>query len=60
VAAAIGDADSNIESVAIEERDGRTNNLRFTITVHNRLHLASVMRGVRKMPSVIRITRSRG
>ena len=60
VAAAIGDADSNIESVAIEERDGRTNNLRFTITVHNRLHLASVMRDVRKMPSVIRITRSRG
>jgi RelA/SpoT family (p)ppGpp synthetase len=60
VAAAIGDADSNIESVAIEERDGRTNNLRFTITVHNRLHLASVMRGVRKMPSVIRIARSRG
>jgi (p)ppGpp synthase/HD superfamily hydrolase len=60
VAAAIGDADSNIESVAIEERDGRTNNLRFTITVHNRQHLASVMRGVRKMTSVIRIARTRG
>ena len=60
VAAAIGDADSNIESVAIEERDGLTNNLRFTITVHNRQHLASVMRGVRKIPPVIRIARTRG
>jgi RelA/SpoT family (p)ppGpp synthetase len=60
VAAAIGDADSNIESVAIEERDGLTNNLRFTITVHNRQHLAAVMRGVRKIRSVIRITRTRG
>ncbi len=60
VAAAIGDADSNIESVAIEERDGLTNNLRFTITVHNRQHLARVMRGVRKIPAVIRIARTRG
>jgi len=60
VAEALGNADSNIENVAIEERDGLTNTLRFTITVHNRQHLARVMRRVRNIPSVMRINRLRG
>jgi guanosine-3',5'-bis(diphosphate) 3'-pyrophosphohydrolase len=60
VAAVIGDSDSNIENVGIDERDGLTNNLKFRITVHNRQHLASVMRRVRGIPSVIRITRTKG
>ena len=60
VAAAIGNADSNIENVAMEERDGLTNTLRFTITVHNRQHLARVMRRIRNIPSVMRISRTRG
>jgi guanosine-3',5'-bis(diphosphate) 3'-pyrophosphohydrolase len=60
VATVIGDADSNIENVGIEERDGLTNNLLFTITVHNRQHLARVMRRVRNITSVIKITRTKG
>ena len=60
MAAVIGDSDSNIENVGIKERDGLTHNLGFRITVHNRQHLASVMRRVRSIPSVIRITRTRG
>jgi GTP diphosphokinase / guanosine-3',5'-bis(diphosphate) 3'-diphosphatase len=60
VATEIGDADSNIENVGIEERDGLTNVLLFRITVHNRQHLASVMRRVRNIPAVIRITRAKG
>jgi len=59
VATVIGDADSNIENVGIEERDGLTNKLQFTITVHNRQHLARVMRRVRNISSVIKITRTR-
>jgi (p)ppGpp synthase/HD superfamily hydrolase len=59
VARAIGDADSNIENVGIEEGDGLTNNLKFLLTVRNRQHLASIMRRVRNIPSVIRITRTR-
>jgi len=59
VAAAIGDCDSNIENVGIEERDGLTNTLKFTITVRNRRHLAEVMRRVRNIPSVMRISRTR-
>jgi RelA/SpoT family (p)ppGpp synthetase len=60
VATAIGDTDSNIENVGIEERDGLTNNLLFRLTVHNRQHLARVMRRVRSLPSVIKITRTKG
>jgi RelA/SpoT family (p)ppGpp synthetase len=60
VATVIGDADSNIENVGIEERDGLTNVLRFVISVHNRQHLASVMRRVRNIPAVIRISRTKG
>jgi RelA/SpoT family (p)ppGpp synthetase len=60
VATVIGDAGSNIENVGIEEGDGLTNNLLFRLTVRNREHLARVMREVRKIPSVIRITRTKG
>jgi RelA/SpoT family (p)ppGpp synthetase len=59
VAAAIGDCDSNIENVGIEDRDGLTNTLLFTLTVHNRAHLAKIMRRVRSIPSVMRIARLR-
>ena len=60
VAAVIGDAGSNIENVGIEDGDGLTNTLKFRIAVRNRQHLASVMRRVRSIPSVIRISRDKG
>jgi guanosine-3',5'-bis(diphosphate) 3'-pyrophosphohydrolase len=44
----------------MEERDGLTNTLLFTITVRNRQHLARVMRRVRSIPAVMRISRVRG
>jgi len=60
VATVIGDAESNIENVGIEEGDGLTNILKFRLAVRNRKHLATVMRRVRNIPSVIRISRTRG
>ncbi|MBT8116609.1 MAG: bifunctional GTP diphosphokinase/guanosine-3',5'-bis pyrophosphate 3'-pyrophosphohydrolase [Gammaproteobacteria bacterium] len=60
VATVIGDAESNIENVGIEEGDGLTNLLKFRLAVRNRKHLATVMRRVRNIPSVIRISRARG
>jgi guanosine-3',5'-bis(diphosphate) 3'-pyrophosphohydrolase len=60
VAAAISDTDSNIENVSIEERDGLSNALIFVISVHDRRHLARVMRRVRRIPAVMRISRTRG
>ncbi len=47
VAAAIAESDSNIENVEYQERDLQTSTLMFTIEVHNRRHLAAVMRRVR-------------
>ncbi len=55
-AAAIADAESNIENVHFTN-EGEYTALHFTLQVNNRLHLANVMRGLRKIPEVIRISR---
>ena len=57
VAAVIGDSDSNIEQVAVTERHEDCTELSFLITVKDRKHLARIMRNVRKMPSVLRVSR---
>jgi len=59
VAAAIADMGSNIENVAIEERDGLNTSIAFTVTVHDRKHLARVMRRIRHIPLVLRISRAK-
>jgi GTP pyrophosphokinase len=56
VAASIADSESNIENVHFTS-EGEYTELYFTLQVSNRLHLASVMRGLRRIPEVIRITR---
>ncbi len=60
VATVIGDTESNIENVGIEEGDGLTNTLKFRLAVRDRRHLAEVMRRIRSIPAVIRISRARG
>jgi len=59
IAAEISEAGSNIENVSIEERDGLDTSMNFTVTVHDRRHLARVIRCIRKLPPVMRISRSR-
>ena len=59
IAAEISETGSNIENVAIEERDGLDTALNFTLTVSGRQHLARVMRCIRKLPSVMHISRSK-
>ncbi len=61
VAAAIAEAGSNIEHVAMDSDPERLFTLlRFTIQVAHRNHLAAVMRGMRHIPEVTRIVRERG
>lgn len=61
IAAGIADADSNIDNVSVEEADGSAYaNLYFTVQVKNRIHLADLMRGLRKIPDVVRINRTKG
>jgi GTP pyrophosphokinase len=58
VAAAIADANSNIENVSMEEEDGSAyTSMFFTLQVEDRNHLARVMRELRQIPEVVRITR---
>ncbi|MEE8343477.1 MAG: bifunctional GTP diphosphokinase/guanosine-3',5'-bis pyrophosphate 3'-pyrophosphohydrolase [Gammaproteobacteria bacterium] len=59
VAAAIADTGSNIENVAMDERDGLNSTMTFTITVKDRRHLARVMRNLRIIPQVFNISRSK-
>jgi hypothetical protein len=48
---------SNIENVRSQDYDDMTSGIGFLITVHNRNHLASVMRRLRALPPVLRIMR---
>jgi GTP pyrophosphokinase len=58
VAAEISSAGSNIQNVAVDPDDGGTyTTMHFTLQVGNRLHLAQIMRALRGVPEVIRISR---
>jgi RelA/SpoT family (p)ppGpp synthetase len=59
VAATIADSGSNIEQVEVISRHEDISVLTFLLQVHNRIHLAQIMRNVRKMPNVIRVSRER-
>ncbi|MBI1965950.1 MAG: bifunctional (p)ppGpp synthetase/guanosine-3',5'-bis(diphosphate) 3'-pyrophosphohydrolase [Betaproteobacteria bacterium] len=61
VAAEIAGAGSNIQNVAMDREDGGDyTDMFFTLQVSNRLHLAQIMRGLRRIPEVIRLTRVKG
>jgi len=61
VASEISSNDSNIENVSVEPDDSPAySNIHFTLQVTNRMHLAQIMRGLRRLPEVIRITRLKG
>jgi GTP diphosphokinase / guanosine-3',5'-bis(diphosphate) 3'-diphosphatase len=61
IASTIANADSNIDNVSVEEPDGsQYSNVNFTVQVHDRVHLASLIRNLRKIPDVMRINRIKG
>jgi len=59
VAATISDLKANIDAVNIEDRDAEYSSMTFTITVNNRKHLANIIRRVRVIEDVVKITRTR-
>ncbi|MYN01899.1 RelA/SpoT family protein [Pseudoduganella sp. DS3] len=60
VAAEIGESDGNITFVGMDEdREHVLHQLRFTIQVKDRVHLAALIRNVRKVAGVNRVTRER-
>lgn len=58
VAARIGDAGSNIEQVSVDERLEDAAALVFSILVRDRIHLAQVIKNIRSMPVVRKVTRT--
>lgn len=59
VAAEIGESDTNIVHVGMGEGHDALSELRFTIQVEDRVHLARLMRNVRRIGGVARILRER-
>ncbi len=61
IAAGISEAGSNIDNVSAEAPDGsQYSMINFTVQVHNRVHLAELIRNLRKIPEVVRINRVKG
>lgn len=61
IATAIAEGASNIEGVSMDEKaPGLYTALHFTVGVADRAHLARLMRGLRRIPEVVRIVRERG
>ena len=60
IAAVIADQDGDIDNVIFEDRDGLNASLKFVVQVKDRVHLANIMRRLRDIKEVNRITRTRG
>ena len=61
IASAIADVNSNIDHISMEETDNGTyTNVLFTVQVQDRIHLADLMRRLRKIQDVVRINRTKG
>ncbi len=59
LATRITELGANIEQINVDERDAHNSVINLCIGVTNRIHLASIMRRIRSMHSVIRINRSK-
>src|SRR5215467_3265488 len=57
VATAIAEGGSNIDNVSMDEERSLYTTMHFTLQVANRLHLAKVMRVLRRVREVVRIAR---
>lgn len=56
-ATVLSDEGANISNVELEDKDGFTTSIIYQIEVHNRKHLAQVMRRLRRIPNVMRLWR---
>ena len=59
LAGSVAAADGNIEKIGMDERDGRISVVQLLVSVHDRAHLARVIKKLRTLKGVIRITRVR-
>lgn len=60
IASTISKLNSNIEHITIADQDARTSIDHITFSVKNRVHLATIMRELKKLPITLKITRIKG
>jgi len=60
IATTISKLGSNIENVSIADQDARVSIDHITFSVKNRVHLAKIMRQLKKSPITLKITRIKG
>ena len=59
LATRIAELGGSIEQVNVDERDAHNSVIKFCLGVHNRVHLATIMRRLKLLNAVIKITRSK-
>jgi len=59
LAGSVNAADGNIEKISMDERDGRISIVQLVVSVRDRIHLARVIKKLRTIQGVVRITRVR-
>jgi guanosine-3',5'-bis(diphosphate) 3'-pyrophosphohydrolase len=57
ISAAIAGTDTNIGHATVEQRDGEVSFIKLEVEVKDRKHLARVVRTIRQMPEVLRVSR---
>lgn len=57
LATKITEMEANIDKIVLDEKDAGFNVITLSISVHNRIHLANIMRRIRTLRPVIRTTR---
>lgn len=55
----VNSANSMVNHLSTEERDGRVYQVQLRFTVHHRQHLADIMRRIKNMPNVLKVIRNR-
>ena len=60
VANAIAENNANIQHVRMDSEQVPYSSLQFTLQVTDRIHLARLLKGIRRIPEVVRIMRTRG
>jgi len=59
IASAIAESASDIQNVSMDEERSIYTSIYFTLQVANRIHLARLMKDIRRIPEVVRIFRAR-
>ncbi len=59
LATKINSLDANIEKISVEEEGPRLNSVNVVVGVHSRIHLARIMKHIRRVKEVVKVTRAK-